>query len=320
MLAARCFSVRQIYYPSAMKSIGCFMLGLTACVIPLMTALGGPGEKPLQMRLSPKTVGQGGTLTVFVEAAGPQQKVHMTCRGRVSPLFRVWVAGHDHVFRGFCGIPLDAKPGRQSIPVTAVDRQARVRNASLKFRIDKTDFPIQPIRLSPQKESLLNSRQLRSETQLLGRVLKRSEAKAFFSSAFIRPAPGKITAGFGWRRQYLGGKISYHHRGVDIAGRLGTPVVAANAGRVSLSRNLKSHGQTIVIDHGHGIATLYCHLSQRRVRAGQWVKKGQPLGRIGASGIATGPHLHFGFSINDIRVDPLPWITGQTLIYYHGLQ
>ena len=104
------------------------------------------------------------------------------------------------------------------------------------------------------------------------------------------------------------GHRQWWHQGVDFAASAGAPVVAANAGVVALARALPLGGNTLVIDHGHGVLTEYLHLSSFAVHAGARVERGALIGRIGATGLVTGPSLHWGLFVNGIPVNPLFWM------------
>src|SRR3954454_15373174 len=119
----------------------------------------------------------------------------------------------------------------------------------------------------------------------------------------IWPAPGPITSPFGGRR---------HHPGLDIDGVTGDPVVAAGTGTVVLAgaapAGFSGYGNVVMIDHGAGIATLYAHLSRVDVAIGQAVQQGQRIGAIGATGVATGDHLHFEVRVDNAPTDPMGWL------------
>jgi murein DD-endopeptidase MepM/ murein hydrolase activator NlpD len=116
-----------------------------------------------------------------------------------------------------------------------------------------------------------------------------------------------VSTSFGLER-YVNGHFSYRHRGVDLACPEGTPVKAAAAGTVSLADDsFLLHGKTIILDHGQGVSTIYLHLSAIDVREGDDVTAGQVIGRVGATGVATGPHLHFAVYAYHEPVDPFFW-------------
>jgi murein DD-endopeptidase MepM/ murein hydrolase activator NlpD len=102
----------------------------------------------------------------------------------------------------------------------------------------------------------------------------------------------------------INGKPRAPHTGIDYAVERGTPVVAVNRGRVALVAEYFFPGRLVVVDHGLGLHTLYFHLDSVAVTDGEMVERGQPLGTVGATGRATGPHLHFGVQIGPARVDP----------------
>ena len=125
--------------------------------------------------------------------------------------------------------------------------------------------------------------------------------------SLVWPAPGKITSPFGDHRG---------HPGIDIDGVTGDPVVAAGAGTVLLAgmapAGYGGYGNVVMIDHGGGIGTLYAHLSRVDVTMGQSVQQGQQVGAIGATGIATGDHLHFEVRVANRPVDPMPWLPARS--------
>lgn len=134
----------------------------------------------------------------------------------------------------------------------------------------------------------------------LGRVRK----LIVFSGGFIRPVPGNVTSGFGMRYHPIL-HITKLHTGVDFSAGSGTPIVAAAEGIVIFAGSLRGYGNTVVVDHGGGISTLYAHQSQILASEGQTVSKGTVIGRVGSTGYSTGPHLHFEVRRGGAPVNPL---------------
>jgi murein DD-endopeptidase MepM/ murein hydrolase activator NlpD len=129
---------------------------------------------------------------------------------------------------------------------------------------------------------------------------------------FINPLNTKITSNFGTKRLY-NGKLKSYHSGTDFRAKNGTNIMASNSGIVKISQNRFYSGNSIVIDHGHGVYTCYFHLSKMNFKVGDFIKKGAILGLSGDTGRVTGPHLHFSFRINGIQVNPLNaiWVLNQ---------
>jgi murein DD-endopeptidase MepM/ murein hydrolase activator NlpD len=115
------------------------------------------------------------------------------------------------------------------------------------------------------------------------------------------------TAGFGQRRSYAGGPVSSYHSGQDLGANSGAPVYAPAAGTVALAEALQVRGNAIIVDHGLGVLTGYWHLSEIDVVPGQSVARGEVIGRVGNTGLSTGPHLHWEIQVHGVPVDPLQW-------------
>ena len=120
----------------------------------------------------------------------------------------------------------------------------------------------------------------------------------------IRPISGRVTSGFGWRRNPWGGRGGEMHTGVDIAARTGTPIRATGGGTVVFSDWDGAFGNKVIIDHGFGIRTLYAHNSANLVYVGQIVRRGDTIARVGSTGRSTGPHVHYEVLVNGVAVDP----------------
>lgn len=133
------------------------------------------------------------------------------------------------------------------------------------------------------------------------------ETTPLWDGAFIQPVEGRITTEFGMLRT-VNGVPSDRHGGVDIAADRGTPIMAANSGKVLFAEKIALTGNTICIEHGYGLKTWYYHMDSLDVRAGDTVKKGQIIGTVGSTGFSTGPHLHWAASVFDVYINPWPLI------------
>lgn len=157
---------------------------------------------------------------------------------------------------------------------------------------------------SAYQELLENSRQIE---QMIRRIQPGNAGAAGGSGALMWPASGPITSPFGWRTHPIFGTARYHS-GIDIGADYGDTVVAADSGVVIFSDWMGGYGKAVIIDHGGGISTLYGHNSELLVSEGQRVSKGQAISRVGATGYATGPHLHFEVRENGSTVDPMGYL------------
>ncbi len=146
---------------------------------------------------------------------------------------------------------------------------------------------------------------IRRENRLLRKTFKVYTRKLFKERYMHKPLKNLVvTTPFGAKRIINGKKRSYHW-GIDFKGKTGDPIYAALSGKVVIARNLFYTGNTVVINHGLGLYTLYAHMSKIKLKEGQFVKAGQIIGNVGSTGRSTAPHLHFGVYINDVKVDPM---------------
>jgi len=135
--------------------------------------------------------------------------------------------------------------------------------------------------------------------------------EVLWKGKFVVPLKGVSTGGNFGRRRVLNGEARSPHAGVDFPAAAGTPVYAAQSGKVVLAEDLYYSGNTVVIDHGFGIYTLYAHLSEVGVQAGDSVESSAEIGKVGATGRVTGPHLHWGLTIDHARVNALQIVQRQ---------
>jgi murein DD-endopeptidase MepM/ murein hydrolase activator NlpD len=200
------------------------------------------------------------------------------------------------------GISLDAKPGKHHLDV-GTDGSA---GQQIPFTVTAKRYPVQ--RLTIANDKMVNPdpadlERIERETALmLTQYALYSELRASPFRLSL-PAHGAVSSNFGLRR-VLNGEPRSPHAGLDIAAKLGDPVTAPAAGVIALTGAFYFNGNAVFIDHGGGLISMLCHLSEIDVQVGDQVERGQLLGRVGATGRATGPHLHWSVSLNGERVDP----------------
>jgi hypothetical protein len=195
---------------------------------------------------------------------------------------------HAGGYAAVVGVDVDVKAGPHPWRLAVVEPGYAPRSLSGRLTIQSREFSVQRLTLPPTMVDL------DPET----------ERERLWRGRFVRPVAGdQPGTGFGSRR-VINGKPRAPHTGIDFAAERGTPVVAVNRGRVALVAEYFFPGRLVIVDHGLGLYTLYFHLDTVAVTDGESVDRGQPLGTVGATGRATGPHLHFGAQIGAARIDP----------------
>ncbi len=211
----------------------------------------------------------------------------------------------DGSARAFVGFPFDRKGG--TFPLAArVGTNKGQQTLRFNFRGKTRVYPTQRIVMRDSKTAAkMNQKDaLREERAFVQGKMQSSYAAPLWSGNWIVPCKGAATSAYG-RRRYVNGKWWGQHNGADVKAGTGTPVKAANAGRVALSAYLPAlRGNCVVVDHGCNIFSIYMHLSKRDVSEGQAVNKGQVIGKVGATGFVTGPHLHWEVRVGQEPVDP----------------
>ncbi len=208
-------------------------------------------------------------------------------------------------------IPLRTSPGIFRVEIEG----SAPRRVSLEVRPKR--YPTEHLKLPPKMVTFPPEilARIRREVKLIRGVLSRhGEGLCRWEKGFILPVKGRVSSPFGLRR-VLNGESRSPHGGVDLAVPSGTPVRAAQEGRVVLVGEFYLPGKALVLDHGCGVYTYYAHLSRILVRKGQRVRRGEVIALSGASGRATGPHLHFGLYLSGVKVDPLFFIRKTRMIY-----
>ena len=170
------------------------------------------------------------------------------------------------------------------------------------------DFEVENITLPPDRAKLLDRELILAEGARLSEALETTGALPIWGGLFAYPLEDPvITSEFGSRRSYNDGPATSYHEGIDFEGNEGEPVMVVADGQVVMAESLTVRGDAILIDHGLGVHTGYWHLSDINVEAGQQVKAGDVIGKVGSSGLATGPHLHWEIRIGQVNVNPEQW-------------
>jgi murein DD-endopeptidase MepM/ murein hydrolase activator NlpD len=202
----------------------------------------------------------------------------------------------DGRWQAVVGIPLDTQPGQLSVLVDGFP---------LKFTINEHGYAEQRLTVkksyvSPDPEQLAR---IGRERKVIDAALNNFRAEPVDGLSLAAPVEGRRSSSFGLRR-FFNDEPRSPHKGMDIAADTGTPIAAPRAGVVTATGDYFFNGNTVILDHGQGYVTMYCHLSEIKVAEGQAVQAGDTLGAVGATGRVTGPHLHFGTYLNGTAVDP----------------
>ncbi|MDU8430150.1 peptidoglycan DD-metalloendopeptidase family protein [Pseudomonas syringae] len=199
------------------------------------------------------------------------------------------------------GIPLTVKPGTQQ--VTSGGR-------TLNFTVGSKKYPEQHITLKNKRQVNPNPE---DNKRIEGELAEQIRAYRSFSPGtpsnliLDKPVNGPLSSKFGVRR-FFNGEERNPHSGLDFAVPAGTPIKSPAAGKVILTGNYFFNGNTVFVDHGQGFISMFCHMSKIDVKVGDQVPRGGVVGKVGATGRATGPHMHWNVSLNDARVDPAIFI------------
>ncbi len=215
---------------------------------------------------------------------------------------RVLISPNQGQWYAIVGLSLEAKPGQHRLEV----ERSNSPRIQLAFTVTDKVYDTQRLTIKDKRKVEPNTADLQriaKETARIGKALTHFSEQPSVVTDFLQPTTGVRSSSFGSRR-ILNNQPRKPHSGMDIAAAEGTPIVTAAAGVVSDSGDFFVNGNTVFIDHGQGLITMYCHLSRIDVRPGDQLKAGDRIGAVGMTGRVTGAHLHWGVSLNNARVDP----------------
>lgn len=250
-------------------------------------------EEAIQSPILPKDSRVPGGIAV-IPLSQDQQDANITFNNKP-----VWTIKNNHRTWAIIGIPLSQSVGDLTYQIDGQPHTISIKDKAYKeqYLTVKKKHANPPSRDMDRinKESRLS----REAFSLFSEINKNKPY-----SPFIMPANGPISSPFGLKR-FFNEQPRRPHSGLDIAAPRGSDIIAPMAGRIVLTGDFFFNGNSIFIDHGQGLVTMYCHMDSLESRVGQWVKAGDVIGTIGATGRVTGPHLHWTVSLNNARIDPL---------------
>jgi hypothetical protein len=248
---------------------------------------------------------QGSLLTV--EVLWPPALPSFTSEwdGQAMPLWRE--EEKSSTLHGLIGVDLEKAPGRYEWKVSWPAAKGNAESCSVTITVRGGKFPTEHLKVekqfvTPDPEQLKRAEE---DQKKMRAIYDRVTPERLWEGKFRLPLKDVTTGGNFGRRRVLNGEARSPHAGVDFPAAAGTAVFASQSGKVVLAENLYYSGNTVVIDHGYGIYTMYAHLSEIGVRPGEMVRVGGEIGKVGATGRVTGPHLHWGLTIDHARVNAM---------------
>ncbi len=270
-------------------------------VLPVL-APAGRGSPALTVTTRSRALQPGEVVRVDIRSDRALDTIRVTALGHTS---RAYTAG-DGLWRALVGIDLDVPPGEHPVGIEAAGADGTPLTETVALTIVSKDFPTRTLHVDPRfvtpPAGVLA--RIRREQEQLSRIFADTSNPPAWDGPFVVPISGTMVSGFGVRSVF-NHQPRAPHGGADFASPTGTPIHAPNAGLVVLAAPLYYTGNTVVIDHGGGLVSLFAHLSKTLVTEGDRVTRGEVVGKVGATGRVTGPHLHWTVRLNGARVDPL---------------
>lgn len=262
---------------------------------------------PINVIFSKNKLQQGDMLNITVHHANSSSDV--TVVQDLYPGFK-WYASND-VLQGYIPTNYHTKPG---IYILKFINSKTGHTTTKVIDITTRDFKVQYLTVNPTIEANTRTAEANAEYRKYFNPSREvSSPVKYYTGPFILPTKGRLTTEFGETRTVNGAPTTYRHAGLDIAAPLNSSVLATNTGRVTLSMPLILTGNSIVIDHGQGLFSVYFHLEKLLVSHGDIVERGQLIGTVGSTGFSTGPHLHFTMSHYGVNIEPGYIIYGESI-------
>jgi len=229
---------------------------------------------------------------------------------------RTMVVRHADRWQAVVGLPLELAPGEHRVELEGATGDA----ATVAFNVLPKEYAAQYITLKDRRMVEPGPKELKRikrEFKIIRRAFLAWTDTPEPPLRFDLPARGRLSSPFGLRR-FFNDQPRQPHSGLDIAAPTGTPIVAPAAGVVVETGNYFFNGNTVFLDHGQGLVSMYNHLNRISVKKGQRVERGQQIGEIGSTGRVTGPHLHWTVSLNNARIDPMLLLSSEALAAVNG--
>ena len=286
-----------------MKTKRTLIFAVPICVVLGWSACASADVNEIRVTWEPTEIVQGGLCWIRMENPRPVESMEVELSGTKVPLE---IHSEGLGAEGLLGVDLQTKAGTHALIFRGRLSNGESVEVSRTVEVVVGEFETEHLTLPSNKVDLDEAtlERVGRESKRLKAIWPRSSEQRLWLGAFIRPVEGPIGGLFGSKR-ILNGEPRSPHTGIDFRSPAGTPVKASNSGVIALVDDLFFSGKTVLIDHGQGLYTMYFHLSEIHVNLEDRVVKGENIGSVGATGRATGPHLHWGVRLGGARVSPL---------------
>ncbi len=253
--------------------------------------------------VSPAVPRQGDIVSVRVTASDNLAAIAGTFAGRT-----LRFVARDGAYVALTGVGALQEPGVYSMTLHAIAASGATSEVSGRIQIAGGGFGYENLTIIPRLVPLLDPQVNLDEADQLQEIESQWTPTQYWRGPLQLPVRGsRIVSYYGARSSFNGGILHTYHSGTDLLAPVGTPVHAAAPGRVVAVQSFKVRGTAIIIDHGRGVFTMYCHLSRTLVKVGQMVDAGEQIAFSGNTGRSEGPHLHWELAVGGVTVDALPW-------------
>lgn len=209
---------------------------------------------------------------------------------------------------GLIGIDALLEPGQYTLTLTATNTTGAIDVGEKSILIKSGRYITEKVKIATKLSNLIDPDLNAKEAAEVRAVYNGQTPEQWWTAPFRQPARGRLASQYGPHRIYNGVDLGSYHAGMDFSAVAGTPVFAAAPGRVVMVKQLDIRGNMIIVDHGRGVFTGYCHLSKTLVKVGQMVDVGEKIGEVGTTGRSQGNHLHFELAVGGITVEPSYWM------------
>ena len=258
------------------------------------------------VKVNPSVAEQGDVMIVRVKADAAQTVIAQFADQRLQFVPDEKLGSGNYI--ALMGIDGLAEVGAYTLTITATSTTGAFDISTANVKVRSGRYITERVKLAGKLAELIDLKLNRDEAAEIRAAYSRYSSEQWWSKPFRQPARGRLVSQYGPRRIYNGVDLGSYHGGIDYSAVAGTPVFAAAPGRVALVKQFPIRGNMVIIDHGRGVFTGYCHLSKTLVKAGQMVDIDEQIGAVGTTGRSQGNHLHFELAISGVTVEPSYWM------------